>query len=345
MLSGLDSLTRRPGGVRGLYIAQAIGRRGMKTNLIFKILFFYAIVIVLSPTSHASEVKYSNPAPVTYSNPAPYTFSTPVPVGIPSTAAIPPSGNSGGATLPVMTSPEMKMGCEIAADARLSVDAARGSCDAGNSIKAGATPPADDECQAPTSTTGETQQEISQKNNSPMKYSQEGARCTLNGNVIDNDPNGSTDCSGFASGVLMRSGAEFVAGQKITKVMTTAEILPALESSSCWTKGAGTPQPGDMCVYNDGTEGHVWFVDRVSKNGGACTRIESTGGSDPVNGGISLTAENGVAPSCNSKLSGSQKVVCGRPTGTPDCTDPDAKSRIYKNESKVSNCDVGAKAK
>ena len=289
MLSGLSGLIGHPEGVRGFYIAKPTGRRIVKTNLIFKILFFYAIVIVLSPPSHASEVKYSNPAP--------FTFSTPVPVGIPSTAAIPPSGNSGGATLPVMTSPEMKMGCEIAADARLSVDAARGSCDAGNSVKSGATPPADDECQAPTSTTGETQQEISQKNNSPMKYSQEGARCTLNGNVIDNDPNGSTDCSGFASGVLLRSGALFE------------------------------------------------LVDRVSKNGGACTRIESTGGSDPVNGGISLTAENGVAPSCNSKLSGSQTVVCGRPTGTPDCTDPDAKNRIYKNESKVSNCDVGAKAK
>jgi hypothetical protein len=243
------------------------------------------------------------------------------------------------ATLDSSASPETKMGCEIAADARLSLDSARGSCEAAFSIKNGGPPPADTTCKAPNTSTDKTQQQISQETGSACTYSQEGARCQLQGETIDNDPDGKTDCSGFATGVLLRSGALFQPGQKIQVPLTTVTIKAALEGSPCWTKSTGTPQAGDMCVYNNGKVGHVWFVDRTN-DVGQCTRIESTGGKDTANGGISISKDSGSG--CNGK-EGGQAVTCARAKGTPECTDQVAKSRKYKNEDKVASCDVGAR--
>jgi len=257
---------------------------------------------------------------------------------------------SSAASLPGGLTPAQKMGCEIAEDARLSDDSARNSCDASKSINGGGLPPSNDFCAAPTTVVSATATQISAENNSPNIYSQEGARCTLVGTTIDNDPNGQTDCSGFATGVLLRSGAEIVPNHPVPVPFTTSTLLSQIQNSSCWTRVTGPPYPGDMCVYNNGTVGHVWFVDRVDTlNPSSCSRIESTGGgSDGVSGiqisdGQGPVSDNaGGSTGCNSKET-NQNVFCGRPTGTPDCTDSAATNRRYKNEDKVMNCDVGGK--
>jgi hypothetical protein len=254
-----------------------------------------------------------------------------------------------GALLPKEMDGEAKAGCKVAFAARLSADSARGSCDAGNSIKPdGQNPPMNDMCSAPAIATGKTQQQISQSTGKDCKYSQEGARCTLSGTTIDNVPNGKTDCSGFATGVLLRTGALFNPGEKLPVPLSTAIIKEKLANSSCWSRVKEKPQPGDMCVYNNGSVGHVWFVDRVDKTDqGNCTRIESTGGSDAKNGGISIAKGSeahsdmsGSAGGCNAK-EGKEEVICVRFSGATNCTDPEAKERRFKNESEVSHCSLG----
>ena len=186
-----------------------------------------------------------------------------------------------------------------------------------------------------------------------MKYSQEGTRCELKGTIIDNAPNGKTDCSGFATGVLMRSGLRLEPNQDVKAALTTAQLtdmIKAGKTKTCWNQIMGEPHPGDMCVYNTGAVGHVWFVDRVDKTSKSkCTRIESTGGNDPKDGGISIAAEGGASSDnkgsnggCNQKNSGNG-VFCLRPTGASGCTNPQADQFKFKNEDKVAQCDVGPK--
>jgi hypothetical protein len=178
-----------------------------------------------------------------------------------------------------------------------------GSCDAPSAAKGGGVP-ADSMCQSMPSKNPGTLAQVwaSQKECPPAspkepEYSQEGARCVIKGNVVDPLPNGSTDCSGFVSGVQARLGRRFMPDKDITQPTTTAELVKMLKAgNSCFKLVSGDVLPGDMAVYNDGEKGHVYLIDRVSAGGSKSCEysiIESSGGQDAAYGGPRVVVKGG----------------------------------------------------
>lgn len=200
---------------------------------------------------------------------------------------------------------DIRMACDAAFTARLSLASMYGSCDAPAAAKGGGVP-ADSICQSmPSKNPGSLAQIWRQRGQCPKGssrkpvYSQSGARCQISGNIVDPLPGGSTDCSGFFSGIQARMGRRLVPGKDISEPTTTAEMVKTLGGpNSCYKQVSGELLPGDVVYYNDGEKGHVYMIDRISAGGpGSCefSIIESSGGDDDQYGGPRVVVKGGEA--------------------------------------------------
>ncbi len=273
---------------------------------------------------------------------------------------IAPGGGYGG--MSSNSDPAVNQGCDIAYGARLLLASIYGDCDAPAAAKGGGVP-ADSMCQSmPKENPGSLAQVWAGPKDCPSpykskpKYSQAGARMKVDGNQIDPAPGGSTDCSGFFSGVAARLGMRLEPGKDITAPTTTAQLIQLLKSgNSCWDLVNDGLLPGDMVVWNDGTKGHVYLIDRISSGGpGSCefSIIESSGGSDAQYGGPRVvvkggerggsvvsdamgTAMNRMSKSCVAKDGKDVKTARFNPN-KPGCKGTPKK---FKNEECVRKCD------
>jgi hypothetical protein len=208
-------------------------------------------------------------------------------------------------------SDEIKEACEQSKHARIVLAALYGSCEAPAAAKGGGVP-ADSLCQSmPSRNPGSLAQQWAKpsecpKSGSKPEYSQKGGRLEIKGNEVS-FPNNETDCSGFRTALNAVDGLRWEPGKDITGPSTTAEMVKFISNpNSCWKEVDGEVLPGDMCVYNDGSDaksesgnnvsGHVFTIDRISSGGnGSCefSIIESSGGKDPEYGGPRVVVKGG----------------------------------------------------
>lgn len=258
--------------------------------------------------------------------------------------------------------------CDSAFIARLSLASMYGNCDAPEAAKGGGVP-ADSMCQSTASKQSETLSQVWNSGGScpkpyaqKPKYSQAGARMTVNGDKIDPAPGGQTDCSGFVSGVEARLGHRFESGKDITAPTTTEAMVKLLDNgSSCFEKISGELLPGDMVVYNENGKGHVYLIDRISSGGpGGCdfSLIESSGGSDAEFGGPRVVVKGGaeggapVSDAMGSAVKGMSKSCVAKDgkdvkVGRFNPNKPGCKGtpKQFANESCVKNCpDLGRRS-